>query len=81
MSYNGVGLSTARGSGTNGYVQKNASHIKQKPIHRTAVNYLQAPEHQQRAANKDILEHEKKRKVEIQLLLIEDELVEQGFSV
>ena len=26
--YNGVGLQTARGSGTSGYVQKNLSHIK-----------------------------------------------------
>jgi serine/arginine repetitive matrix protein 2 len=25
--YNGVGLTTARGSGTSGYVQKNLSHI------------------------------------------------------
>lgn len=78
MSYNGVGLSTARGSGTNGYVQKNASYIKQKATFRTAVNYLQAPEHQQRAANAEILEHEKKRRVEIQILLLEDELCEKG---
>jgi len=26
--YNGIGLTTARGSGTSGYVQKNLSHIK-----------------------------------------------------
>ncbi|KAH3675658.1 hypothetical protein WICMUC_002575 [Wickerhamomyces mucosus] len=26
MSYNGIGLSTARGSGTNGYIQKNVTH-------------------------------------------------------
>jgi len=25
--YNGVGLQTARGSGTSGYVQKNLSHV------------------------------------------------------
>ena len=25
--YNGVGLSTVRGSGTNGYVQKNRAHV------------------------------------------------------
>ena len=41
MSYNGVGLSTARGSGTNGYVQRNLSHIKAKPATRKdTVNYL-----------------------------------------
>ena len=25
--YNGIGLDTARGSGTNGYVQRNMAHI------------------------------------------------------
>ena len=28
MSYNGIGLSTARGSGTNGYVQRNLSLVR-----------------------------------------------------
>jgi hypothetical protein len=27
MSYNGIGLSTVRGSGTNGYVQKNKADL------------------------------------------------------
>ncbi|OWB80311.1 hypothetical protein B5S32_g4575 [[Candida] boidinii] len=30
MSYNGIGLKSARGSGTNGYVQRNLSNIKDK---------------------------------------------------
>ncbi|OUM52113.1 hypothetical protein BVG19_g1271 [[Candida] boidinii] len=30
MSYNGIGLKSARGSGTNGYVQRNLSNIKEK---------------------------------------------------
>ena len=28
MSYNGIGLSTVRGSGTNGYVQRNLSAVR-----------------------------------------------------
>ena len=28
MSYNGIGLGTARGSGTNGYIQRNLSTIR-----------------------------------------------------
>ena len=28
MSYNGIGLSTVRGSGTNGYVQRNLSALR-----------------------------------------------------
>jgi len=28
MSYNGIGLATVRGSGTNGYVQRNLSAVR-----------------------------------------------------
>jgi serine/arginine repetitive matrix protein 2 len=82
MSYNGVGLNTARGSGTNGYVQRNLSHIKAKPaMRKDTVNYLEAPEHQlSRPANKEILDHERKRLVEIKCLELEDELTEQGLE-
>lgn len=30
--YNGIGLQTARGSGTNGYVQSNLSHLMQARV-------------------------------------------------
>lgn len=63
MSYNGVGLSTARGSGTNGFVQRNLSSIKHKPIVKKDIShYTHAPQNQIKAANKDILDHEKKVK-------------------
>ena len=82
MSYNGIGLSTARGSGTNGYVQRNLSNVKAKPVFRKeTVNYLEAPEHQlSRPPNKEILDHERKRMVEIKCLELEDELVERGLD-
>lgn len=44
--YNGIGLQTVRGSGTNGYVQRNMGHVRHQ---RKRVNYqkemdmLQAP--------------------------------------
>lgn len=44
--YNGIGLQTVRGSGTNGYVQRNLGHVRHQ---RKRVNYqkemdmLQAP--------------------------------------
>ena len=61
MSYNGVGLSTARGSGTNGFVQRNLSYLKAKPLVKKDIShYTQAPEQQQKTANKDILDHERK---------------------
>ena len=33
MSYNGIGLTTARGSGTNGYVQKNYAAVRRRDRH------------------------------------------------
>lgn len=81
MSYNGVGLSTARGSGTNGYVQKNLSSIKHKTVIRKDIsNYLNAPEHQIKAANQDILDHDRKRLIEIKCLELEDSLLLEGLT-
>ncbi|WFD29280.1 RNA-splicing factor [Malassezia sp. CBS 17886] len=81
--YNGIGLQTARGSGTNGYVQRNLSSLRPRenahksslPMHRseeTKVRHVQPDE--------KILEHERKRKVEIQCLELQDELEEQGVA-
>jgi len=57
--YNGIGLSTARGSGTNGYVQKNRAYISSKPQFsnkHAEITRLQAPTHN--APNEEILEHQ-----------------------
>ena len=35
MSYNGIGLQTTRGSGTNGYVQTNKFHRSASRLQRT----------------------------------------------
>ncbi|CAH2073324.1 unnamed protein product, partial [Iphiclides podalirius] len=53
--YNGIGLTTPRGSGTNGYVQTNWA-----------------------SPNQDILDHERKRKIEVKCAELEDSLEEQG---
>jgi serine/arginine repetitive matrix protein 2 len=69
--YNGVGLQTARGSGTSGFVQRNLSHLLpgQKPKlsdygtelkQRLKENPLLPP----KEPNAEILEHERKRKIE-----------------
>jgi serine/arginine repetitive matrix protein 2 len=81
MSYNGIGLQTARGSGTNGFVQRNLSYLKNKQVQRKDIsNYSQAPQQAVKAANKEILDHEKKRKVEIKCMELADELLEQGLD-
>jgi len=71
--YNGIGLTTARGSGTNGYVQKNLAYIREipgakrnqyKPI--TDIERLAIP--QEKQANPEILEHERKRQIEVKVM-------------
>ena len=64
MSYNGIGLSSARGSGTNGYVQRNLSFVKPKTIHKQNYDYSTMDAPKQREPNQEILQHEKKRRVE-----------------
>ena len=79
--YGNIGLTTSRGSGTNGYVQKNMSFVKSDKsrfdyknndhVHRYGSEYLREP-------NEEILEHARKRKIEVQCLELEDELTEKG---
>eukprot|EP00053_Salpingoeca_punica_P020319 m.211292 g.211292 ORF g.211292 m.211292 type:complete len:292 (+) comp18111_c0_seq1:114-989(+) len=84
MSYNGVGLTTPRGSGTNGYVQKNLSFVRprneekrnSRPDDLAALDRTLV-----RAPNQEILLHERKRTVEVQCLKLADELEEQGYPV
>lgn len=71
--YNGIGLRTARGTGTNGYVQKNLSFIKPKLQHNNTGSTLSAHDEQAKAkptkkASEEILKHNNRRKVENDLL-------------
>ena len=58
VMYNGIGLSTPRGSGTNGYVQKNMAFVMPRPAgsRNFEVTRIKAPT--QNAPNEDILEHQ-----------------------
>lgn len=86
--YNGIGLRTVRGSGTNGYVQRNLSYIN-------ALRTRQTLAHNQRhgssggsnahgsgktqvAPNHDILQHEQKRNVELKLIELSLDMEERG---
>ncbi|ORY39665.1 cwf21-domain-containing protein, partial [Rhizoclosmatium globosum] len=70
---------TARGSGTNGYVQQNKATLRPRQ-HFKSNDYnsatSQPPIHRQ--PNKDLIQHEKKRKVEIECLLLRDSLEQDG---
>ena len=67
MSYNGIGLKTARGSGTNGYVQRNLGHLQFSRPSYEQQKSLQAPVDTQRPPNEEILEHDRKRAVEVKV--------------
>jgi serine/arginine repetitive matrix protein 2 len=64
--HNGIGLATPRGTATNGYVQRNIAY---KPAHKQKRNFdteeIAPPK--ERKPNQAILEHQRKREVELKL--------------
>jgi len=80
MSYNGVGLTTPRGSGTNGYIQRNLSTVRKpkKTLNEIKMEQIKPPP-VQRKPNLEILEHDKKRKIELQLVLYREKLKERNY--
>ncbi|KAI6101559.1 hypothetical protein EDD16DRAFT_1649281 [Pisolithus croceorrhizus] len=69
--YNGIGLTTPRGSGTNGYLR-----VHQTPADRAAAWDIAPPKH--REPDGAILEHERKRKVEVKCLELQLQLEDDG---
>lgn len=79
--YNGIGLQTARGSGTNGYVQRNFAVLrktKDKVNYKTEAELEKLDAITNKPANKDILDHERKRKMEVKCMELEEVLESQG---
>ncbi|KAL7807390.1 cwf21 domain-containing protein [Trichoderma aethiopicum] len=71
-----VGLSTPRGSGTSGYVQRNLAQIRPRDY---AAPYPKDRDmrHKQRQPDKAILEHDRKREVEVKVFELRDQLEEE----
>jgi hypothetical protein len=97
--YNGIGLTTVRGSATSGHVTKNLSYVKPEFFRRkvdTNANVGQYQQHHQQqrsyahdkekmgpprqSADKEILEHNRKRELEAKIFEIRETMMEQGFS-
>lgn len=81
--YNGIGLQTARGSGTNGYVQRNLSAVvskKRKIEYLTEKDRLTDKPFINKPLNNDIAEHQRKRQIENKCLEYEERLKERGLK-
>ncbi|KAK3313875.1 cwf21 domain-containing protein [Apodospora peruviana] len=75
-----VGLSTPRGSGTSGYVQRNLAHMRPRDL---AAPYardrdLASMRHQPRKPDQGLLEHDRKREVEVRVFELRDKLEDEG---
>jgi cwf21 domain len=86
MSSN-VGLSTPRGSGTSGYVQRNLSFLKPRsagfgapypPLLSAGGAGAGPSSFRQRKPDRQILEHDRKRAVEVQVVEEQDRLEEEN---
>ena len=80
--YNGIGLPTPRGSGTNGYVQRNLAFVrkgKEKINYKTEEELEKLESQLTKQPNLEILDHERKRQLELKCLELEDIMEEQGW--
>lgn len=79
--YNGIGLQTPRGSGTNGYVQRNMSFVpksREKVNYRTEEDIKKLDALANKKPNEGILAHERKRMIELKCFEMQELMEEQG---
>ncbi|VUG18298.1 CWC21 [Brettanomyces bruxellensis] len=90
MSYNGIGLPTPRGTGTNGYIQRNLANVyksksgksegKQFAERRRILQQKKQAELRKKKAefvDTELLEHEEKRRLEVKVMEYRDYLEDQ----
>ncbi|EON61558.1 hypothetical protein W97_00773 [Coniosporium apollinis CBS 100218] len=77
MSSN-VGLSTPRGSGTSGYVQRNLSALRPRDSTAPYPKDFDSLKHRQRQPDKEILEHDRRREIEVKVFELRDRLEDEG---
>ncbi|KAJ1844087.1 RNA-splicing factor [Coemansia sp. RSA 2703] len=81
--YNGIGLNTPRGSGTSGHVVRNASALRPGQsggANRKGERYLRDAAPKSKHVDQGIIEHERKRQIEVKCLELQDKLEEKGLS-
>ncbi|KAF8396218.1 hypothetical protein HHK36_017831 [Tetracentron sinense] len=79
--YNGIGLQTPRGSGTNGHIQTNKFFVRPKSG-KVETRGFEADQGTGgvKKPNKEILEHDRKREIQLKLLILEEKLIDQGYT-
>ena len=75
-----VGLTTPRGSGTSGYVQKNRSLLRPRDKVAPYQKDFDHAKHRPRQPDAEILEHEAKRDIEVKVFELRDKLEEEGYA-
>uniref|UniRef100_A0A0R3RXK2 Cwf21 domain-containing protein n=1 Tax=Elaeophora elaphi TaxID=1147741 RepID=A0A0R3RXK2_9BILA len=81
--YNGIGLQTARGSGTNGYVQTNLANLllsKKRVAYNSEADIKRAEAEINKQPNKELLEHNRKRHIELKCADFEMLMENKGFD-
>lgn len=79
--YNGIGLETVRGTGTNGFVTRNLSFVrvnKEKVDYKPDEDIKKLEAYINKKGNAELLQHDRKRKVELKCVEMEDLMIEQG---
>jgi len=76
--YNGIGILTPRGSGTSGYVTTNKFNLRPGAAHRVERQDHTDSGPPQRQPNKGILDHSRKREIELEIAKLEEQLMEEG---
>ena len=80
--YNGIGLTSTRGSGTNGYVQRNMAHVSRQRVDRQKSVDKAPSQHaalrDPRKASAEIMDHKRKREVEVKVLALRESLEDKG---
>lgn len=76
--YNGIGLPTPRGSGTNGFVQRNLAYVSKKRQMKPKI--VSEPDKDfDKPPNPELVLHQKKREIEAKCMRLRKELEEEGW--
>ena len=88
--YNGIGLTTPRGSGTSGHVIKNLSYVRPEFFRnkvdsnsgRNNSNFVSTRDASTNSStgSREILDHSKKRATEAEIFELQEQMLEQGYT-